>query len=233
MFPNHVVIGVDRSFVRLHRNPTFRRKRRSRDTNNRPTDRKVVNTQEEWGQGDNTLIQPMFSADMDSAPDIAKEGENDDDEPENDIESSAVETTLAISDNVLLVRAELSDFWRCCWEAGWKLDRHYLLYPNPYPLKKSLKSRWYAHPSFPVLLALGGTLVVRSNWGTYLEEFSKSIVYSAQSSLCPAATPYLPSAQARAPKQLQAGEPGDAWTNFEEKYHACGEVTYELILPQQ
>jgi hypothetical protein len=45
------------------------------------------------------------------------------------------------------------------------VSQHYVLYPNPYPKKARLSSRWYAHPSFPLLLLLGGERIVfRSNW---------------------------------------------------------------------
>ena len=77
--------------------------------------------------------------------------------------------------NCLLIRAELVDFWRLAEEARWKLQRHYLLYPNPWPKRKHLMRRWHAHPVFPSLLALGGRLELRSNWKCYVEEFSESL----------------------------------------------------------
>ena len=55
---------------------------------------------------------------------------------------------------------------------NWRLIRHYLLYPNPYPKASQLRKRWYGSPAFPSLLALVGVLTVRSNWPIYVEEFA-------------------------------------------------------------
>lgn len=80
-----------------------------------------------------------------------------------------------LPDNALLVRADLVDFWRLADQARWQLERHYLLYPNPYPKAAHLKMRWHGHPVLPTLLALGGQLEVRSNWQLYIEEFALAV----------------------------------------------------------
>lgn len=77
--------------------------------------------------------------------------------------------------NALLVRADLVDFWRLAEQAGWAPERHYLLYPNPYPKASHLKMRWHGHAVLPTLLALGGRLELRSNWAIYVEEFSLAV----------------------------------------------------------
>ena len=69
--------------------------------------------------------------------------------------------------NYLIVRADVNDFWRLAVTAGWRLARHYLFYPNPYPKASQVRKRWYASPAFPSLLQLGGVLTVRSNWARY------------------------------------------------------------------
>jgi tRNA (guanine-N7-)-methyltransferase len=58
--------------------------------------------------------------------------------------------------NLDLVRADVVDYWRLLHEAGVRLDRHYLLYPNPWPKIGHLSRRWHGHPVFPTLLELGG-----------------------------------------------------------------------------
>lgn len=77
--------------------------------------------------------------------------------------------------NLLLLRTDCADFWRLARSAGWRLNRHYLLYPNPWPKPAHLGRRWHGHPVFPDLLALGGYLEVRSNWRPYLEEFALAL----------------------------------------------------------
>ena len=81
----------------------------------------------------------------------------------------------ALPDNARLVQADLIDFWRLALEAGWQLERHTLLYPNPYPKSVHLKRRFHASPVFPVLLALGGVIELRTNWKIYAEEFCMGV----------------------------------------------------------
>lgn len=78
-------------------------------------------------------------------------------------------------DNLDLVRADLVDYWRLLRAEGIRLDRHYLLYPNPWPKIGHLSRRWHGHPVFPEMLALGGVLECRSNWRIYVEEFCFAI----------------------------------------------------------
>ncbi len=73
--------------------------------------------------------------------------------------------------NAIILQADLIDFYRLAAEAEWRLEKHFLLYPNPWPKAVHLKRRWHAMPSFPAMLALGGELEVRSNWKTYIDEF--------------------------------------------------------------
>ena len=72
--------------------------------------------------------------------------------------------------NALLLRADLVDFWRLLVQAGIRLERHYLLYPNPWPKPAHLARRWHGHAVFPALQALGGVIECRSNWPLYIEE---------------------------------------------------------------
>ncbi len=67
----------------------------------------------------------------------------------------AKETNSKLANNIILVQAECADFWKLALDAGWKLQKHFILYPNPYPKSKHLKRRWHGHPAFPDLLALG------------------------------------------------------------------------------
>lgn len=77
--------------------------------------------------------------------------------------------------NVVWIQAELATFWRLALQRGWRLHRHYLLYPNPWPRPGQLQRRWHGHPVFPQLLALGGVLELRCNWKLYAEEFRRAL----------------------------------------------------------
>lgn len=79
------------------------------------------------------------------------------------------------SENYLLLQADCEDIWQLLAQDGLDVERHYLLYPNPWPKAAHLQRRVHGHPSFPLLLHLaqraGGYVEVRSNWQLYVEEF--------------------------------------------------------------
>ncbi len=223
--PNHLVIGVDRSLARLTKTKDNRQ-----------------------GYSDNH------------------------DDTNGEMSDQIASYCHKVSDNAYLVRAELVDFWRCCIEQGWtmttsttttananananvdgndpgdsslKITHHYMLYPNPYPTNARLSSRWYAHPSFPLILKLGiPTMVIRSNWKGYLSEFAQAVEmandfyassgYSGHSGSSTnscnlnLALPYVESAKKGPTERI---DKSIALTNFESKYDTVGEPTYELLL---
>lgn len=77
--------------------------------------------------------------------------------------------------NFITVRADLVDFWRLMVNEQIHPERHWLLYPNPWPKKAHLGRRWHGHPVFPTIVALGGQLECRSNWKTYIDEFCAAL----------------------------------------------------------
>lgn len=111
-------------------------------------------------------------------------------------------------DNYLLLRADVDDFWRLAVAAGWQLQHHYLLYPNPWPKSSHLKRRCHGSPLFPTLLALGGQLELRSNWPVYVEEFSNALRLAGKESHW----------------QSFTAEP--AITPFERKYQLAGQTLW-------
>ena len=138
----------------------------------------------------------------------------------------------AVSSNVVLMRAELADFWRCCLHEGWHVSHHFILYPNPYPTKARIKQRWYGHPAFPLILQLGGVITVRSNWKGFLSEFAMSVEYASEAldqtgHMHNHALPYLEDAKMGPAERIDKSQ---AWTNFEKKYDDVGEQTFELLL---
>jgi len=116
-----------------------------------------------------------------------------------------------LPDNALLLRADLVDFWRLAALSGWKLQHHFLLYPNPWPKKKHLQRRWHGHPVFPVLKQLGGVLELRTNWKIYAEEFSEAITLLTGGD-----------------HHIQAWKPEKPITPFERKYQGSGQDLYRF-----
>jgi tRNA (guanine-N7-)-methyltransferase len=115
--------------------------------------------------------------------------------------------------NLDLVRADLVDYWRLLLDAGIRLDRHYLLYPNPWPKIGHLARRWHGHPVFPALLELGGVLECRSNWPIYIDEFSfavRRVTGRAASAACYA--------------------PDEVLTPFERKYLNSGHALFRCVV---
>ncbi|WP_341679410.1 methyltransferase domain-containing protein [Niveibacterium sp. SC-1] len=118
-------------------------------------------------------------------------------------------------DNLRFVRADLVDFWRLLRRDGLKLDRHYLLYPNPWPKIGQLARRWQGHAVLPEMLALGGLLELRSNWKIYVEEFALAVTQVT--------------GRAGRLREHEAPEP---LTPFERKYRDSGQALwrYEVEL---
>jgi len=77
--------------------------------------------------------------------------------------------------NCILLRAELATFWRLLGRDDHRPERHFLLYPNPWPKARHLRRRWHGHPVFPRLLSLGGILELRCNWAIYADEFVQAV----------------------------------------------------------
>ena len=116
--------------------------------------------------------------------------------------------------NTIWLRAELASFWRLALQAGWRLHRHYLLYPNPWPKQGQVLRRWHAHPVFPALLQLGGQLELRCNWEIYALEFAAAVEIVAGCDVQP--TEVVESC---------------ITTPFERKYRNSGQTLYRIVVP--
>jgi tRNA G46 methylase TrmB len=77
--------------------------------------------------------------------------------------------------NAVLLRCDLVDFWQLAAHAQLRLERQFVLYPNPWPKPEHLRRRWHAHPVLPTILALGGAIELRTNWHVYAEEFAMAL----------------------------------------------------------
>ena len=159
LYPDIPVIGVDRSVTRLSRNKRIQLKNVGKEDD--------------------------------------KEEEEDDDEKEEEEEEEERDWMEAENNrlqfeklsNAILLRAELSDFFLLISnQTDWVIHSHYLLYPNPYPKSKHLRRRWHGHPILPVILALGGKLVLRSNWNVYCYEMIQAVDAIVSASILPGLT---------------------------------------------
>ncbi len=115
--------------------------------------------------------------------------------------------------NMVFVRADLVDYWRLMAEAGIRLARHYILYPNPWPKIGHLGRRWHAHPVFPYVPRLGGRLECRSNWNIYVEDFALALAWLTGRS--------IETGSFDAPSPL---------TPFERKYRDSGQTLYRCVV---
>lgn len=119
--------------------------------------------------------------------------------------------TADAGNRYVLVRADLNDFWRLALAAQWQLQKHYILYPNPWPKAAHLSRRWHGSPVWPYVLGLGGQLVMRSNWVTYLTEVAASLALVNCSTQLTTLLPH-----------------NEALTPFERKYQQSGQQLWEL-----
>lgn len=120
----------------------------------------------------------------------------------------------SVPENALLIRADVDDFWRLAQTADWRPDKHFLLYPNPWPKPGHLQRRVHGSPLFPFLLRLGGALELRSNWRLYLDEFAMAVALAGGSAEV---------------ETFDLREIDDAITAFERKYALSGQTLYRCI----
>jgi len=113
--------------------------------------------------------------------------------------------------NMLLVQADLNDLYRLLANSALSFDRHYILYPNPWPKPGHLGRRWHGAPAFADLIKLGGRLELRSNWRLYLEEFQIALQLAGRASA------------------ISQIFPNDPLTPFESKYQNSGQDLWQLV----
>jgi len=123
--------------------------------------------------------------------------------------------------NAQLIQAECADFWQLARQQGWKLNKHTILYPNPYPKSKHLKRRWHGHPAFADILALGGEIELRTNWKVYADEFCLAVSIAKK---------YKREASYNKVEMFIADKP---LTLFEKKYQESGQQLYRCIVRQE
>ncbi len=114
-------------------------------------------------------------------------------------------------ENLFLLRADLNDLYPLLVTSGLIFDRHYILYPNPWPKPGHLGRRWHGAPVFRDLIKLGGRFEVRSNWRIYLAEFQIVLDIAGTEA------------------SINRIFPDPPLTPFEAKYHASGQDLWQLV----
>ncbi len=117
-------------------------------------------------------------------------------------------------------RADCEDMWRLLayyfHEQKIVCEKHYCLYPNPYPKPHHLVRRWHGHPLFSQMLALSAETEVRTNWHIYAEECAEAARILGYTAHC---------------QEISIDAPfEDAMTAFERKYAASGHTLYQVCM---
>ena len=113
--------------------------------------------------------------------------------------------------NCLYLRAELMDLCRLLCKAGIRFDKHYALYPNPWPKPAHLQRRYHAHPAFSDMLSLSTAFELRTNWSIYARECAVSVQHIAGLDV-----------------QLTTHVPDSPISAFERKYFDSGHELFRL-----
>lgn len=119
---------------------------------------------------------------------------------------------ISLDGRLILSRGELTDLWRLALASGFSVKRHYLLYPNPSPLRAHLIRRWHGHPVFPKLPLLAPVTELRTNWKVYADEFA--LGWELLGEERPETEPWVPE---------------EPLTPFEKKYRASGHPLWRVV----
>lgn len=105
----------------------------------------------------------------------------------------------------------------------------------PFFTRRATKLRWHGHPVFPILVALGGRVEVRSSWVGYLHEFRAALHYAHHSSTVQSLRAGVGSRLVMSEVHQLTGvsDMADAvhrrpWSNFEGKYVRTGQPIYRV-----
>jgi tRNA (guanine-N7-)-methyltransferase len=127
---------------------------------------------------------------------------------------SGVNSNFSVSGNCILLRAELATLWRLLARDRRLPERHFILYPNPWPKPGHLSRRWHGHPVFPWLLALGGEIELRCNWEIYALEFALAVQIATGETV-----------------KVEHFQPASSVSPFEKKYLERGQLLFRVAMP--
>ena len=129
---------------------------------------------------------------------------------------SGVNSSFFRNGNCILLRAELTTFWRLMVKDGHTPERNFLFYPNPSPKPGHLSRRWHGHPVFPQLLCLGGEIELRCNWEIYALEFARAVNFVSGANV-----------------EIEKFQPESGISPFEQKYLERGQPLFLVRVPAQ
>ena len=135
------------------------------------------------------------------------------DRSQSRLAKSGVGSGIFRNGNCMLLRAELSTFWRLLEKNGRQPETNYLLYPNPCPKSGHLSRRWHGHPVFPTLLSISGQIELRCNWEIYALEFARAIQYATGSIV-----------------KVKRIYPGEGLSPFEDKYLERQQSLFSVVV---
>lgn len=138
------------------------------------------------------------------------------DQSHSRLAKSGVHRNFLRTENCVLLRAELTTFWRLLLKDGLLPERNFLFYPNPWPKPGHLSRRWHGHPVFPELLALGGEIEMRCNWAVYAQEFAKASAIATGADI-----------------RAEIIEPDKGISPFEKKYLERGQSLFSVHIAAQ
>jgi tRNA G46 methylase TrmB len=215
LYPNIPVLGIDRSVVRLSKNKKV------------PLKNVAVARRATSSSSPASGVAEESHHSM-STPVVGRDGTAETEgmafSPRTVTRASSTGT---VPSNCILLRAELSDFYLlAAQQSDWVIHSHYMLYPNPYPKGKHLSRRWHGHPILPVILALGGKLVLRSNWGIYCREMVLALEAIRSSNSIPGLTFGVNF------EQLDSNPAAvrPVTTHFEKKYAEAGQSLFQVTV---
>lgn len=130
---------------------------------------------------------------------------------------SAAAMSLALRAGGLLARAELCELVLMMYAKGCSVDHVDFMYPNPWPKSQHFGRRWYGHPIWPLALAVGHQIELRTNWEVYAQEFAYALEL------------WVPQGADQAASRPWIVEPEQALTAFERKYRRAGHPLFRVL----
>lgn len=125
--------------------------------------------------------------------------------------------TVATRAGALLARAELCELVLVMYARGCKVEQFDFMYPNPWPKSQHFGRRWYGHPIWPVALAVGQRVELRTNWEIYAQEFAYALGL------------WVPQPAGQGQCEAWSVAPDDALTAFERKYSLASHPLYRVV----